>query len=70
MNPVQERPFELHFDNLFHSGRGLAFPCDENGRVDMDTLSERARVNYLFARALVGRDFAPPRVQAAVQLRH
>jgi hypothetical protein len=55
----------LLFRSLFGEGRGLAFPCDARGRVDMDSLSERARANYLFARAAVGRDFARPSVQAA-----
>ena len=40
----------------------FAFPCDAQGRVDMDGLSERARANYLFARAMVGRELAQPSV--------
>jgi hypothetical protein len=28
--------------------------------VSLDALSERARQNYLFARAVVGRDYASP----------
>ncbi len=54
---------ELRFQSLFDEGRALAFPCDAQGRVDLDTLSERARRNYFYARGLVGRDFAFPRVQ-------
>jgi hypothetical protein len=54
----------LWFHSSFHEGRALAFPCDAEGRVDMDSLSERARNNYLFARTAVGRDFAMPVVQA------
>jgi hypothetical protein len=56
--------FELHFASLF-DGRALRFPCDGTGRVDLDSLSERARTNYFHARATVGRDFAWPCVQAA-----
>lgn len=56
-------PFVLCFRSLFDSGRGLAFPCDEQGRVDLDALSERARNNYFFARCVVGRDFAAPGVE-------
>jgi len=52
--------FELRFQSLFNEGRGLAFPCDDAGRVDIDRLSERARHNYLCARALIGREFAMP----------
>ena len=55
--------FELRFENLYDSGRGYAFPCDPNGLVDLDQLSEQARNNYLFARALVGRDLAVPAVR-------
>jgi hypothetical protein len=54
---------ELRFRYLF-DGRGLSFPCDPSGRVDLDALSECARNNYLFARAVVGRDFALPEVVA------
>lgn len=55
--------FELRFENLFDSGRGYAFPCDSDGRVDLDRLSDRARNNYLFARAVVGRELAVPAVR-------
>jgi hypothetical protein len=57
--------FELRFQSLFNEGRALAFPCDSAGRVDMDTLTERARHNYLYARTVVGREFATPAVQPA-----
>lgn len=55
--------FQLCFRSLFHQGRGYAFPCDPHGRVDLDHLSERARTNYLFARAMVGRELALPAVE-------
>lgn len=54
--------FELRFGHLFLEGRALAFPCDARGEVRLDALSERARANYLYARALVGREFAQPAV--------
>lgn len=60
MNPVEA--YELRFESLFVVGRGFAFPCDARGAVDMNALSERARCNYLFARALVGREFAAPAI--------
>jgi hypothetical protein len=50
------RGFQLRFRSLFREGRGYSFPCDAMGNVDLDRLSERARVNYFFARAMVGRD--------------
>jgi hypothetical protein len=53
---------ELRYDSLFHEGRGFSFPCDERGRVNLDALSEGARNNYLFARAMVGRELARPQV--------
>ncbi len=44
----------------------MAFPCDAEGRVELDSLSERARDNYLYARAVIGREFAQPQVVPAV----
>ena len=55
--------FEIRFPSLFQEGRGFAFPCDPAGRVDLDALSERGRSNYLFARAMVGREFSTPSVR-------
>ena len=57
------RPFRLCFRSLFDSGRGYAFPCDCDGRVDLDDLSESARNNYFYARAMVGRELAVPAVE-------
>lgn len=54
---------ELRFRHLLREGRGYVFPCDAEGRVDMDGLTETMRLNYLFARGLVGRDYALPVVQ-------
>ncbi len=56
--------YELTFEPLAGQGSGYAFPCDDHGRVDLDTLSDRARNDYLFARALVGRTLAAPAVHA------
>ncbi len=55
--------FQLAFRSLFDSGRGYAFPCDKKGQVNMDRLSEHCRANYLFARAMVGRDLCPPAIE-------
>jgi hypothetical protein len=55
--------YELRFQSLFKPGRGYSFHCDASGKVDMDALSERARNNYLFARTVIGREFAVPVVQ-------
>jgi hypothetical protein len=60
--PLTGRNFELRFESLFQQGRALAFPCDERGRVELDALSDHARRNYLYARAVVGREFATPAV--------
>jgi hypothetical protein len=58
--------FELRFQSLFDSGRGYAFPCDPTGQVDLDGLSEQARNNYLYARAMVGRELAVPALRPAM----
>ena len=57
--------FELRFQSLFDSGRGFAFPCDPSGRVDLDRMSERVRNNYLYARAMVGRELSVPAVKCS-----
>jgi hypothetical protein len=57
--------YELRFQSLFTEGRALAFPCDSGGHVHLDSLSDRARNNYLYARAVVGREFAAPAVLLA-----
>ena len=54
--------YQLRFRSLFDEGRALAFPCDAQGHVDMDTLSPRALPNCLYARTVVGRGFCVPAV--------
>lgn len=61
--PTRRPAFELRFQSLFHEGRAYAFPCDADGHVDIDGLSGPLRLNYLFARGMVGRDFSWPVVQ-------
>jgi hypothetical protein len=55
--------FVLRFDPLFGVGPALSFPCDVAGRVDLDDLAERARCNYFYARAVIGRQFGMPAVR-------
>jgi hypothetical protein len=55
--------YELRFQSLFNEGRAYAFPCDAHGHVDLDALSDRARYNYLYARAVVGREVSSPLVR-------
>ena len=55
--------FELRFQSLRDSARVYSFPCDLKGMVDLDQLSDRARNNYLYARAVVGRELAFPAVR-------
>ena len=59
--------FQLCYRSLFDPGRGFAFPCDCQGHVDMDGLSDRGRNNYLYARAMVGKELTVPAVKC-VQL--
>ncbi|MEQ1807957.1 MAG: hypothetical protein ABL900_21455 [Burkholderiaceae bacterium] len=61
--PAARKAFELRFKSLFDEGRAYSFPCDAAGQVNMDALSDRARINYLYARAVVGRELAVPAVQ-------
>jgi hypothetical protein len=59
----QAEHYELRYRSLFNEGRGYSFPCDAAGQVNLDALSEQARQNYLYARAVVGREFALPAVR-------
>jgi hypothetical protein len=61
-HPGGPSAFELRFRSLFQEGRAFAFRCDAHGQIDLDRMSERARDRYLYARALVGREFAQPEV--------
>jgi len=54
--------YALRFQSLFNQGRAMVFPCDERGQVDLDALSERARENYFYARAVIGFEYAQPAV--------
>lgn len=60
---TQDACYELRFQSLHQQGRGWSFPCNAQGEVDLDRLGERARNNYFFARALMGREYAFPLVQ-------
>ena len=57
-----QKAYELSFAYI-HSSKRLAFPCDEKGVVHLELLSERARNNYFYARAMLGREFLVPQVQ-------
>ena len=60
--PAARARFELRYRSLSPHRCGFAFPCDERGEVDLDGLGEEARENYLYARAMVGRDLLHPQV--------
>jgi len=57
-----EARFELRYRSLSSHRCSFAFPCDAQGQVSLDELSESARENYLYARAMVGRDLLQPQV--------
>ena len=57
-----EARFELRYRSLSTHDCDYAFPCNAQGQVNLDQLSDRARENYLFARAMVGCDLRPPEV--------
>jgi hypothetical protein len=67
MHISSTRQFRLCFRSLFQHGRGFAFPCAADGTVDLDGLTDRSRLNYLFARAMVGRELGVPAVEPVFQ---
>jgi hypothetical protein len=55
--------YELRFQSLFHTGRALAFPCDREGEVHWEMMTDGARAAFLRAQGSVGREYASPAVQ-------
>jgi len=63
MKTYHDKPQHLLlFHSLIDAGTSCTFPCDSRGHVDMDALSDAARDDYLYARAVMGREFAAPAV--------
>ncbi|SCK32370.1 hypothetical protein VAR608DRAFT_2819 [Variovorax sp. HW608] len=54
--------YQLRYQSLKRQEKVLAFPCDAQGRVEMNSLSDLARNDYLYARAVVDFEFARPTV--------
>jgi hypothetical protein len=54
--------YEIRYQPLSKYGHAVSFPCDEQGHVHLDALSDRARNTYLYTRAVVGREYAAPAV--------
>lgn len=55
--------YELWFQSLKARGKALHFPCDAAGQVDLDALGRRSLYDYLYARVVMGREFALPDVR-------
>jgi hypothetical protein len=62
MNSHPPSRYEIRYESLFNAGRAFSFPCDAQGHVELDALSDRARTNYFYARTVIGREFAVPAV--------
>jgi hypothetical protein len=54
--------YQVRFKAIRAASRDLAFRCDHRGNVELDSLCDKTRTDYLFARALIGRNFARPAV--------
>ncbi|AMO22530.1 hypothetical protein GCM10027034_29320 [Ramlibacter solisilvae] len=57
---------ELFYRPLRAQRGGMSFPCDADGVVDLDTLSDDDRRNYLYARVVAGNEFAWPVVRPSL----
>ena len=58
-----ETGYRLCFRPLIGGVLEYVFPCDAQGRVDLDTLSRAALCDYLYARAVTGLLFFRPAVE-------
>jgi len=54
--------YEIRYRPLTEDVEPLTFPCDAQGHVQMDALTERARNDYLYARAVVGVEYDRPAI--------
>ncbi len=65
-DPAAGSRYQLWFSPLPKSTSApRAFRCDAAGHIDLDAPSDHDRGEYLFARALVGRDFDRPAIQSS-----
>ncbi len=55
--------YTLFFRSILLAGRGYAFPCNAEGRVELQAMSVRLRQNYLYAKARVGLELLSPVVE-------
>ena len=62
LNSLPGSNYEVRYESLFNAGRAFSCPCDAQGHVELDALSDRARTNYFYARTVIGREFAAPAV--------
>jgi hypothetical protein len=60
---IESTGYELHFEPLLDARQACAFPCDACGQVDMDRLGDAALCRYLYARAVIGREYGFPAVR-------
>ena len=60
---LEPSAYELHFESLDGAHGACAFPCDALGHVDMDQLGESVLTRYLYARAVIGREYRLPSVR-------
>lgn len=54
--------YALRFQSRSQPRRTLLFPCDARGQVELDGLSRPALRDDLYARVVMGRELAMPKV--------
>jgi hypothetical protein len=55
--------FVLRFRPLRPKASPLAFPCNDRGCVDLDALGDGLLRSYLYARAVIGAEYARPSIE-------
>jgi len=64
---VRHPRFVLRFRPLRPKGSSLAFPCNDRGCVDLDALGDGMLRSYLYARAVIGAEYARPSVELSLR---
>ena len=65
---MNQSGYRLCFKSLVGDG-AFVFPCDATGKVDMDNIGERSRLDYFYARAVMGIEVAAPAILCNAVLR-
>ena len=54
--------FYLIFSSVYDPGHRFAFPCNKEGEVNLNEITESMKLSYYYCKTLVGREFTHPEI--------